>query len=109
MSDFNPEFFDSLCKSIKAALDNGASPIAAFDADGTLWSGDAGLDFYKYQIENNLLEGLPENPWESYLEYVEKKETEALFWLAQINKGHPITTVRSVSYTHLTLPTICSV
>jgi len=94
MSDFDPKFFNSLCDSIKKALDDGANPIASFDADGTLWSGDAGLDFYKYQIENNLLSGLPDNPWDAYIKYVTEKEDEALLWLAQINKGQTLTQVR---------------
>lgn len=29
--------------------------LAAFDCDGTLWSGDAGADFFYYEIEHGLL------------------------------------------------------
>lgn len=91
---FNDEFFTSICDSIKKALDDGANPVAAFDADGTLWSGDAGLDFYKYQLDNKLIGGLPENAWDHYLEMVDKDVIKALLWLAQINKGVSINTLR---------------
>ena len=93
-TDFNPEFFTKICDSIKKALDEGANPVAAFDADGTLWSGDAGLDFYKYQIDNKLISGLPDNAWDSYLEMIDKDVMKGLLWLAQINKGVPIDTLR---------------
>ncbi len=93
-TDFNSEFFTSICDSIKKALDDGANPIAAFDADGTLWSGDAGLDFYKYQLDNQLIADLPKNPWDHYIDMVTKDETKGLLWLAQINKGIPISTLR---------------
>ena len=29
--------------------------IAVFDCDGTLWSGDAGADFFYYEIERGLI------------------------------------------------------
>lgn len=70
-------------------------PIAAFDADGTLWNTDLGEAFFKYQINQHLLKNLPENPWDHYRKWKESGDPRpAYLWLAQINKGHKIAQVR---------------
>ena len=73
---------------ITKALDSGATPIAAFDADGTLWPTDMGESFFEYQIQNNLIENLPSDPWTHYFDLKKKNPAEAYLWLAQINQGH---------------------
>ena len=38
----------------------GKKPVAVFDADGTLWNGDLGDDFFKYQRDKDLMPKAPE-------------------------------------------------
>lgn len=93
------DLIDHIKQSIDQALADVPKPaIAAFDADGTLWDTDMGENFFLYQIQEKLIEGLPENPWEHYWKL--KKEVSpkvAYLWLAQINKGVPLSTVRTWS------------
>lgn len=74
-----------------------SSPIAAFDVDGTLWNGDISEQFFNYQIEKKLLQGLPENPWRHYVGMMGHSEQEGLMWLAQVNKGLELEVVRGWS------------
>src|SRR3954467_5588788 len=68
--------------------------VAAFDADGTLWNTDLGEALFNYQIKNKLVP-LPPSPWEHYHEMKDGISKRAAYlWLAQINKGLPIQTVR---------------
>ena len=68
--------------------------IAAFDADGTLWNTDLGEALFNYQIKHKLLP-LPPNPMQHYHDMKEKVSKRAAYlWLAQVNKGVPIATVR---------------
>lgn len=80
-------------QACKKALDAGANPIAAFDADGTLWDTDIGENFFKHQAEHKLVE-LPEDAWNYYVAWHEKDPIPAYLWLAQINKGVELSTVR---------------
>ena len=57
------EMLAKLRKKIDRALDSGAHPIAAFDADGTLWDMDMGEHFFQHQISKKLLPDLPADPW----------------------------------------------
>lgn len=94
------EMPNTLIEQIKTAIDHAwdktdGHAIAAFDADGTLWDTDMGENFFQYQIEQNQLKDLPENPWEHYLKLKSEVSPKAAYlWLAQINKGQPIKTVR---------------
>lgn len=67
---------------------------AAFDADGTLWNTDIGEFFFEFQIRNNLLKGLPDQPLKAYSEKKSINTRGGLAWLAQINSGHPLEEVR---------------
>jgi phosphoserine phosphatase len=69
-------------------------PIAAFDADGTLWDTDLGETFFHYQIDNKLVE-LPPDPWKFYQTKKANNPQEAYLWLAQICKGKNIREVRT--------------
>ncbi|MBT4762788.1 MAG: haloacid dehalogenase-like hydrolase [Bdellovibrionaceae bacterium] len=82
-----------ILKQIDTALDQGANKFAAFDADGTLWSADAGDIFYEYIIKNKLV-SLPESPWESFLKMKKESPVIAYLWLAQIFNGLPLTQVQ---------------
>lgn len=79
---------------IRRALDAGAEPIAAFDADGTLWDTDIGENFFKFQARNKLVD-LPEDPWEYYDRWHKVDAIPAYLWLAQINAGKPLAEVRA--------------
>ncbi len=95
--NYTPFSFDKMLKirkAAEAALKDGAEPLAAFDADGTLWDMDMGETFFEYQIANKLLANMPDDPWQYYLD-LHKRDTPAAFlWLAQINRGIKLSTVR---------------
>lgn len=85
---------------IKKRIDNvleriDRPPVAAFDADGTLWRGDMGEAFFEYQIKKGLVP-LPRDPWGHY-EWLKKESsyTTAYLWLAQICAGFKLAEVRS--------------
>ncbi len=84
----------SLIDEIDRALDSGAEPKAAFDADGTLWNADLGEAFFEYQIQNRLVE-LPKDPWKHYHDMKAISAPRAYLWLAQINQGQKIEQVRA--------------
>ena len=78
--------------------------VAAFDADGTLWSIDIGEQFFKYQIASGQLKDLPPDPWKHYNNMKVTVSPQAAFiWLAQINQGQPIELVRKWSAASLKL------
>jgi hypothetical protein len=51
MQDFPESKIKDIQHKIDKALDSGANPIAAFDADGTLWSHDAGEGFFDFNYK----------------------------------------------------------
>jgi phosphoserine phosphatase len=95
------QYSQEIISSIDAALAKdrliNQQPVAAFDADGTLWNADLGENFFHFQIENKLVP-LPENPWEHYRKWKESGDPRpAYLWLAQINEGHQLSEVRQWS------------
>lgn len=89
------EFWSKIQEALIEEKKQHARPVAAFDADGTLWDTDLGESFFKYQIAKKLLQGLPEDPWRHYRDWKESGDPRpAYLWLAQINKGHSLATVR---------------
>ena len=97
MLEFPQEKIEAIKNEIDSALSAGANPIAAFDADGTLWSHDAGEGFLEYQVENKLVD-VPPDPWAHYFNMKKDISPEAAYlWLAQINAGRPLEEVRGWS------------
>lgn len=96
LQQFTPEFKKILYAKIDQALAEGAAPIAAFDADGTLWDTDIGENFFDYEIENCNLNALKEveDPWVYYNTHKIPDPRIAYAWLAQINKGYSIQQVQ---------------
>lgn len=95
MKQFPLDKLQQIQASIDTAVQGIPSPIAVFDADGTLWDADLGENFFQYQFRNRLLKGLPADPWGHYTRlHNEGKEKEAYLWLAQINAGQSLKTVR---------------
>lgn len=69
--------------------------IAAFDADGTLWSIDVGEMFFAFQLKHKLIKNpLPEDPWGHYFDLKKQDPKLAYLWLAQILKGHRLEEVQ---------------
>lgn len=93
--EYSNEFWQQIEQSIELALKNDPHPVAAFDADGTLWDIDLGEAFFQYQIDKNLVP-MPPNTWDYYHELKKKNDDprEAYLWLAQINDGIALETVR---------------
>lgn len=87
--------FQDIQNQIRTAKANIPPPwIAAFDADGTLWDIDLGELFFDYQIHNCNL-SLPVDPWGYYHRTKEIDTPKAYLWLAQINAGQKLSTVRN--------------
>lgn len=84
--------FKKLVEELKFDIDQclrmGVPPIAAFDADGTLWPQDVGEDFFHFQLRNKLIANPPPDPWKYYLDLKSVSPRKAYLWLAQINEGH---------------------
>jgi HAD superfamily phosphoserine phosphatase-like hydrolase len=96
---FSPELWDRLSQAIEKELsisqETGLPPIAAFDADGTLWDADLGESFFQWQIESKMLANLPEDPWKFYRQWKESGDPRpAYLWLAQINQNFSLEQVR---------------
>ncbi len=92
-SEIEQQIKVGLAAELKSGHDR---PVAAFDADGTLWNADLGEAFFKYQLAHHLIKDLPPNPWEHYRQWKESGDPRpAYLWLAQINKGVPIAEVRN--------------
>lgn len=93
---YSTEMWDRIYTALDFSLAKDSEPVAAFDADGTLWDIDLGETFFNYQIDNKLVE-LPPEPWNYYQELKKKNgdPTEAYLWLAQINRGQNLETVRA--------------
>lgn len=86
--------WSTLQNKIDEALLNVERPIAAFDADHTLWNTDMGENFFQYIIDNKLVD-LPDNPWQHYFDLRDGKNPAAGYlWLSQVLKGVPVATVR---------------
>lgn len=69
-----------------AAKKEHSQPVAAFDADGTLWDTDLGEAFFDYLIDHKLV-SLPVDPWTHYEDMKKVNKPAAYLWLAQICQG----------------------
>lgn len=93
---FPQKFWTQIQEKLDLAFKTDSSPIAAFDADGTLWDTDLGENFFKWQIKNCQLPNLPADPWLHYRKWKSEADPRpAYLWLAQINQGQTLTQVRS--------------
>ena len=71
--------------------------IAVFDCDGTLWSGDAGADFFYWELEKGLIApGVIPGIRHRYSEYLAGRVDELAICgeMIQINKGIPLERLR---------------
>jgi len=94
--NFPPEFWNLLSKALDEERKTNPRPVAAFDADGTLWDTDLGENFFRWQIANSQLPDLPPDPWRHYRDWKESGDPRpAYLWLAQINKGQTLKQVQA--------------
>ena len=93
--NYSPDLWAQINKSIDRALQQDSTPVAAFDADGTLWDLDMGEVFFQYLIDHKLVP-LPEDAFDRYEKM--KKDIagpqKAYLWLAQVMKGVELKVVR---------------
>lgn len=93
--NFSSDVWNAIDRAIAQELEKNPNPVAAFDADGTLWDTDLGENFFRWQVEHKVLPNLPENPWQFYRNEKEKGSPQkAYLWLAQINQGQELKTVQ---------------
>ncbi len=90
--DYSSDIWKHIKATTEAVLKNDPQPVAAFDADGTLWDTDLGETFFHYLIDNKLVE-LPENAFSYYEEMKKENAPKAYLWLAQICKAQKIETI----------------
>lgn len=91
--DYSDEIWARIKSSLEDVKKNDPNPIAAFDADGTLWDIDLGELFFHHLIDNKLI-NLPKDPWQHYLDLKTKDPKIAYLWLAQICQGLELTVIR---------------
>lgn len=94
--EYSLDIWNKIDAAIADAKKLDPNPVAAFDADGTLWNTDLGEMFFQYKIAQQLVP-LPANPWQHYHQLKKKNNDprEAYLWLAQIMKGQPLSTIRT--------------
>lgn len=92
---FSQETWQQIEAATEKALSRDPAPIAAFDADGTLWDTDLGEGFFQYKIDHKLVP-LPEDPWNYYVELKKKNgdPSDAYLWLAQILQKNSLSQAR---------------
>lgn len=84
--DYSTDIWSRINTTLDQVLKEDSSPVAAFDADGTLWDIDLGETFFHYQIDHNLV-NLPPHPWDHYERMKAENPQKAYLWLAQICQG----------------------
>ncbi len=93
MKQMDSAKMDRIKNEVRAALKAGAAPVAAFDADGTLWKCDMGENFFQYKIDHKLVK-FPADPWAHYEMLKKRSHPEAYLWLAQILEGKTLEQTR---------------
>lgn len=92
--DYSIEVWNRINTTLDQVLKEDSSPVAAFDADGTLWDIDLGETFFHYQIDNKLVQ-LPPNPWQMYVDMKAENPQKAYLWLAQICEGNSLAQIHT--------------
>lgn len=92
--DYSTEIWNRINTTLDQVLKEDSAPIAAFDADGTLWDIDFGETFFHYQIDNKLVD-LPKNAWNHYEEMKAADPKKAYLWLAQVCQGKTLEQVHA--------------
>ncbi len=87
LADFDPAFANAIAAQLGPSTER---RVAAFDADGTLWSEDIGEAFARWLAAGGLLEGLEDVPafWEEYERRVDESRIDGYTWVIQVMAGH---------------------
>ena len=91
--DFSPDLWLKINSTLEQVLERDERPIAAFDADGTLWDTDLGESFFDFLIQHKKVP-LPVDPWTHYENLKAQHPPTAYLWLAQICQNQNIQTIR---------------
>lgn len=91
--DYSPDIWQKIKSATQAAKKSSSQPVAAFDADGTLWDIDLGETFFDYLIDQKLVP-LPKDPWTYYEDLKKVDKPKAYLWLAQICQGQSLETIQ---------------
>ncbi len=91
--DYSDEVWQKINNTLEQVLQRDENPVAAFDADGTLWDTDLGEAFFDFLIENKKVP-LPVDPWSHYENLKTQDLPTAYLWLAQILQNQSLETVR---------------
>lgn len=96
---------------LQVESDSSSPKIAVFDADGTLWPGDAGESFFKAQVRTGSAPGLKgvSNPIEHYFDWEARDPVGAYGWLGQINAGLTEPFLLSLCQKHFEKEPLCQV
>ncbi len=94
--DYSTDVWQKINRTLEQVLENDKNPVAAFDADGTLWDTDLGEAFFDYLIENRKVP-LPADPWTHYENLKKQDLPKAYLWLAQVCQNQSLETIRSWS------------
>lgn len=92
--DYSADIWSRINTTLDQVLKEDSAPIAAFDADGTLWDIDLGETFFHYQIDNKLV-NLPPDAWNHYEAMKAEDPRKAYLWLAQICQGQTLEQVHA--------------
>lgn len=92
--DYSTDTWKRINTTLDLILKEDSAPVAAFDADGTLWDTDLGETFFHHQIDNQLV-SLPPEPWEHYQSMKAEDPAKAYLWLAQICQGQKLDQIHS--------------
>jgi phosphoserine phosphatase len=91
--DYSADIWQKINSTLEQVLKQDPHPIAAFDADGTLWDTDLGEAFFDFLIRHGKVK-LPTEPWTHYEDMKAKHPPTAYLWLAQICQGQSIDVIR---------------
>ena len=91
--DYSAEVWQKINSTLDQVLQRDENPVAAFDADGTLWDTDLGEGFFDFLIEQKKVP-LPVDPWTHYENLKAQDLPKAYLWLAQILQNQSLETVR---------------
>lgn len=91
--DFSTEVWQKINSTLEQVLERDERPIAAFDADGTLWDTDLGEAFFDFLIRHKKVP-LPVDPWTHYENLKAQDHRIAYLWLAQVCQNQNLETIR---------------
>jgi phosphoserine phosphatase len=91
--DYSPDLWHRIKATVEQVLQVDPKPVAAFDADGTLWDTDLGEAFFDFLIRHRKV-SLPPEPWNHYENLKAQHAPTAYLWLAQICQGQSLETIQ---------------